>query len=89
MAEQEETLIEFPTDFPIKVMGETHDAFASTIIDLIRVHTPEFDASRVEMRASSGGRYISLTCTVFVTSKPQLDDIYRALSSHPAVKYVL
>jgi putative lipoic acid-binding regulatory protein len=89
MAEQEETLIEFPTDFPIKVMGETHDAFASTIIDLIRVHTPEFDASRVEMRASSGGRYISLTCTVFVTSKPQLDDIYRALSSHPAVKYIL
>jgi putative lipoic acid-binding regulatory protein len=89
MAEQEETLIEFPTDFPIKVMGETHDAFASTIIDLIRVHTPEFDASRVEMRASSGGRYISLTCTVFVTSKPQLDDIYRSLSSHPAVKYVL
>lgn len=89
MAEQEETLIEFPTDFPIKVMGETHDDFASTIIELIRVHTTEFDASRVEMRASSGGRYISLTCTVFVTSKPQLDDIYRALSSHPAVKYVL
>ena len=89
MADQEETLIEFPTDCPIKVMGETHDDFASTIIELIRVHTPEFDASRVEMRASSGGRYISLTCTVFVTSKPQLDDIYRALSSHPAGKYVL
>jgi putative lipoic acid-binding regulatory protein len=89
MAEQEETLIEFPTDFPIKVMGETHDEFATSIIDLIRIHTPEFDASRVEMRASSGGRYISLTCTVYVTSKPQLDDIYRALTSHPKVKYVL
>lgn len=88
MAEQE-TLIEFPTDFPIKVMGETHDEFASTILEVIREHLPEFDASRIEMRASSGGRYISLTCTVFVTSKPQLDDIYRSLSSHPSVKYVL
>lgn len=89
MAEEQETLIEFPTDFPIKVMGETHDEFATSIIDTIRIHMPEFDASRVEMRASSGGRYISLTCTVFVTSKPQLDDIYRALTSHPKVKYVL
>jgi putative lipoic acid-binding regulatory protein len=88
MADQE-TLIEFPTDFPIKVMGETHDEFASTILEVIRVHLPEFDASRIEMRASSGGRYISLTCTVYVTSKPQLDDIYRSLSSHPSVKYVL
>ena len=89
MADQEETLIEFPTDFPIKVMGETHDEFASTILEVIRTHLPDFDASRIEMRASSGGRYISLTCTVFVTSKPQLDDIYRSLTSHPKVKYVL
>ena len=89
MAEEQETLVEFPTDFPIKVMGETHDEFATSVIDIIRIHMPEFDASRVEMRASSGGRYISLTCTVFVTSKPQLDDIYRALTSHPKVKYVL
>ncbi|ROH84061.1 DUF493 domain-containing protein [Pseudomethylobacillus aquaticus] len=88
MAEQE-TLIEFPCDFPIKVMGETHDDFAATIVALIRQQLPEFDASRVEMRASSGGRYISLTCTVYVTSKPQLDDIYRTLSAHPMVKFTL
>lgn len=88
MAEQE-TLIEFPCDFPIKVMGETHDDFTATIVALIRQHLPAFDASRVEMRASSAGRYISLTCTVYVTSKPQLDDIYRTLSAHPMVKFTL
>ncbi|HWU35672.1 MAG TPA: DUF493 family protein [Methylovorus sp.] len=88
MADQE-TLIEFPCDFPIKVMGETHDAFSDTVVEVIRLHSPEFDATRVEMRASSGGRYISLTCYVYVTSKPQLDDIYRALTSHPSVKVVL
>ncbi|HEX5538381.1 MAG TPA: DUF493 domain-containing protein [Methylophilaceae bacterium] len=89
MAEQEKPLIEFPCDFPIKIMGDTHDEFTETIIAAIRSHLPEFDASHVEMRASSGGRYISLTCTVHVTSQAQLDDLYRLLTAHPMVKVVL
>lgn len=88
MAEQE-TLIEFPCDFPIKVMGETRDDFTRTIIEVIQGHVSEFDASKIEMRASTGGKYISITCFVYVTSKPQLDDIYRALTAHPFVKVVL
>ena len=85
----EETLIEFPCDFLIKVMGETSDDFANLMVQVIQVHEPKFDASKVDMRASSGGRFISLTCNVHVTSKVQLDNIYRALSEHPQVKYVL
>ena len=85
----EETLVEFPCDFLIKVMGETSDDFANTMVQVIQVHEPSFDASKVDMRASSGGRFISLSCSVYVTSKPQLDNIYRALSEHPLVKYVL
>ena len=88
MAEQE-TLIEFPCDFPIKIMGETCDEFTQTIVEVIKAHVSEFDASKIEMRASSGGKYISITCFVYVTSKPQLDDIYRALTAHPLVKVVL
>jgi uncharacterized protein len=84
-----ETLIEFPCDFPIKVMGETHADFTSEIIKTIQKVLPSFDASKIEMRGSSGGKYISLTCTVHVTSKPQLDDIYRAISAHPMVKFAL
>lgn len=84
-----ETLIEFPCDFPIKVMGEAREDFAEAIVAAIRNHLPDFDAERVEMRASSGGRYISLTCSVYVTSKPQLDEVYRALTAHPMVLVVL
>jgi uncharacterized protein len=84
-----ETLIEFPCDFPIKVMGETRDDFTAEIIKTISAVLPSFDAGKIEMRGSSGGKYISLTCTVHVTSKPQLDDIYRALTSHPMVKVTL
>ncbi len=84
-----ETLIEFPCDFPIKVMGETHVDFTNEIINVIKPLVPEFDLSKIEMRGSSGGKYISLTCTVYVTSKPQLDNIYRALTSHSMVKVAL
>jgi uncharacterized protein len=84
-----ETLIEFPCDFPIKVMGETHVDFSSEIIKTIQSQLPSFDASKIEMRGSTGGKYISLTCIVYVTSKPQLDDIYRALTAHPMVKFAL
>lgn len=84
-----ETLIEFPCDFPIKVMGETHTDFSAQMIQTIQKVLPSFDAAKVEMRSSSGGKYISLTCTVHVTSKPQLDDIYRALTAHPMVKFAL
>ena len=87
--EAQQTLIEFPCDFPIKVMGETHADFTTEIIKTIQATIPSFNASQIEMRGSSGGKYISLTCTVYVTSKPQLDDIYRALTSHPMVKVTL
>jgi len=88
MAKQD-TLIEFPCDFPIKVMGEAREDFAETIVRAIQTHLPEFHAGRTELRASSGGRYTSLTCMVHVTSKPQLDDLYRMLTAHPMVRVVL
>jgi putative lipoic acid-binding regulatory protein len=85
----DDTLIEFPCDFPIKVMGTRTDDFAQTIVEIVRKHAPDFAADTVEMRASSSGNYLSITCTVRAESKQQLDNLYRELSSHPAVKVVL
>ena len=87
--DETESLIVFPCDFPIKVMGETHEDFSAQIINTIRSHLPDFNEANIEMRGSSGGKYISLTCTVYVTSKLQLDDIYRALTTHPMIKVTL
>ena len=84
-----DSLIEYPSAFPIKIMGPTHDDFAQTILAVVQKHDPGFDAAKMEMRASSGGKYISLTCTITATSRPQLDAIYTELSSHPMVKVVL
>jgi len=82
-------LINFPCDFAIKVVGETHETFSATIIELIQRVVPEFTTDHIEMRASSAGKYISLTCTVYVFSQDQLDDVYRLLSAHPMVKFAL
>ncbi|NLR75287.1 MULTISPECIES: HP0495 family protein [Leeia] len=89
MSNTEDTLLTFPCAFPLKIMGVRQDDFAQTIVAVVLQHAPDFDASTVEMRASSSGNYLSLTCTVNATSKAQLDDLYRALSSHPLVKVVL
>ena len=84
-----ESLIVYPSDFPIKIMGITQDAFAQTIVDLVMLHDPDFHAGKMEMRPSSNGNYLSLTVTIRATSREQLDNLYRALSSHHMVKFVL
>jgi len=89
MTEPTESLIEYPSDFPIKIMGQMQDQFAQTMVELVTLHDPEFHAGKMEMRPSSGGNYLALTVTVRATSREQLDNLYRALSSHPMVKVVL
>ncbi|MDO8347060.1 MAG: DUF493 domain-containing protein [Rugosibacter sp.] len=82
-------LLEFPCDFPLKIMGATTDGFAQAIVAVVREHAPEFDAATMEMRPSRAGNYLALTCTIRATSQTQLDALYLALTAHPLVKVVL
>ncbi|MBL8421608.1 MAG: DUF493 domain-containing protein, partial [Dechloromonas sp.] len=68
---------------------KAEDELAQTVLEIVTRHAPDFDGARMEMRASSGGNYLSLTCTVVATSKPQLDALYMDLTAHPLVKVVL
>ena len=83
------TLLEFPCDFPLKIMGATAADFAQTIAAMVIKHAPDFDAAAMEMRPSKAGNYLSLTCTVRAVSQEQLDALYRDLTAHPMVKVVL
>jgi putative lipoic acid-binding regulatory protein len=89
MIDPKDSLIEYPSDFPLKIFGEAKPEFAQTIAEVVLAHAPDFDSSTIEMRSSSNSRYISLTCTIRATSREQLDNLYRALTSHPLVKMVL
>jgi hypothetical protein len=83
------SLIEFPSLFPIKVMGENAADFEDAMLEIARSHDPALDRNLVTSRPSSGGKYLALTFTVTATSRQQLDDLYRALSAHPQVRMVL
>lgn len=84
-----DSLIEYPCAFPIKVMGAQVAGFEDAIVTVARHFDPQFDASTVERRPSSSGNYLGLTITVTATSREQLDELYRTLSTHPMVKVVL
>lgn len=85
----DESLLEFPCDFPIKIMGATREDFAQAILKVVQAHAPDFDAANLDMRASGKGNYLAVTCTIRAVSRDQLDNLYRDLSSHPYVKIVL
>jgi putative lipoic acid-binding regulatory protein len=85
----EESLISYPTDFPIKVMGRKEARFAHNVLVIVRRHAPDFDAATMELRPSRQGNYLSVTCTIRATSREQLDALYRELCDHPSVVMVL
>ncbi len=84
-----ESLIEYPSQFPIKVMGTKADGLVQAITLIARQFDPAFDATTIELRESKGGKYLGVTITVTATSRAQLDALYQALSTHPMVKVVL
>ena len=83
------TLIDYPCEFPIKIMGKDERGFAKSILIIVNRHIPGFDDKSVETRASKKNKYLSLTCTVYVVSQSQLDALYQELCDHPMVLMVL
>ena len=88
-APRKDSLIEYPSLFPIKVMGVKVDGLVHAITQVAHQFDPAFDASTIELRESSGGKYLGVTITVMATSREQLDELYRTLSTHPMVRVVL
>jgi len=84
-----ESLIEYPSLFPIKVMGLKVDGMVHAVTSIAERFDPAFDAATIELRESKGGKYLGVTITVTATSREQLDELYRTLTSHPMVKVVL
>jgi uncharacterized protein len=85
----EQSLIEYPCHFPIKVMGAHAPGFPEAMVRVAQAFDPGFDPTTIEHRPSKAGRYLGLTLSVWVTSREQLDELYRTLTSHPMVRIVL
>lgn len=85
----EESLIEYPCDFPIKIMGKSQAGFTQSVLAIVKTYAPDFDDTTLEVRPSKNGTYLSLTCTIQATSRTQLDSLYQALHDHPMVTMLL
>ena len=83
------TLLEYPCDFPIKILGHTQAGFAQAVLEVVKRHAADFDGATMELRASKRRKYLSVTCVIRATSREQLDALYQELCDHPMVVMVL
>ena len=89
MIENQDSIIEFPCDFPIKVIGKSSTRLSGLVLSIIRRHISDFLAESMCSKKSGKGKYTSVTITVRVSSKNILDAIYNDLSSDPEIIIVL
>lgn len=86
---ERESLIEFPCQFPIKIMGPATDAFMADIRAVVDTHSPGLPESAWTIRPSAKGNFVGMTVMVAAVSQSQLDAIYRGITAHPDVKMCL
>ncbi len=84
-----DSVISYPLEFPIKVMGLNQPGFLPAMTAVFRKHAPDFDPSTIVSRPSREGKYVSLTMSIMARSREQLDALYRELSDHPMVTMAL
>ena len=89
MSDESSATIEFPCDYPIKIVGTDGADFRESVIELTRRHAPEVTAENVSVRSSRHGTYASVTIVIRATGEPQLKRLHRELTSHPSVRLVL
>lgn len=86
---EQPSLIEYPSDFPLKILGHTQPGFAQAILAVVKKHAPDFEDATLAMKTSKKGKYLSVTCVIRATSREQLDAVYQELCDHPMVVMVL
>ena len=89
MDEHSIDILEFPCEFPLRVIGDEADDFYDFVLDVVRRHVPELDDQSVSAQPSSNGRYISIRMKFTAASRQQMDALYIELSSHSRVRFIL
>lgn len=86
---QRESVLEFPCEFPIKVMGRADSDLDAVVFSIVRAHVPDIGEGAIRSRKSRHGRYQAVTVTITARSQDQLDDIYRELTASEHVLMAL
>jgi putative lipoic acid-binding regulatory protein len=86
---QNEALWEFPMHYPLRIMGEARHPMREIIATILQRHVPEFDPAQMNERPSSGGKYVSISVTVYVTRKEQINNMYADFAACEHIRMVL
>ena len=86
---ENESLLEFPCDFPVKIVGRAGEDFEDLALAIVTRHAPGFDRARAYSRLSRDGNFVAITCTIVARSQEQLDRLYQELSDHNLVLMAL
>lgn len=86
---QEDTLLEFPARFPIKIMGKNTPEFRSAVLQIINACIPEKDRLEIREQLSKGDKYLGMTVVAMFYEKPAIDAVYQALTAEPLVLMAL
>jgi uncharacterized protein len=89
MDEHSIEILEFPCEFPLRVIGDDADDFHDFVLDIVRSHVPELDDQSVSAQPSSNGRYLSIRMKFTADSRQQVDALYIELSGHSRVRFIL
>ncbi|MGI9293405.1 MAG: HP0495 family protein [Pseudomonadales bacterium] len=81
--------IEFPCDYPIKVLGEVSAGFEDMVVHIMHKHDPEFDPASATQSDSRNGNYVSIRAVIRATGEDQLQALFAELKQTGRVKMVL
>jgi putative lipoic acid-binding regulatory protein len=87
--EESKPVLQFPCDFPLKVIGHNTDDFESFVIEIVHHHVPDLDVTIVDTKLSGGGKYLSVSMNFIADSREQMDALYKELSSYERVVWIL
>ena len=86
---KDQTLMTFPCEFQIKIIGNNSELFVVEIIEITRKHFPDTQQKAIEKKPSQQGNYLAISITLYVEDQPTLDALYMDLTQHPDIKMVL
>ena len=88
-ADQQPAGLEFPCDYPVKAMGRTEDEFRDQVVEIVQRHVGPVKDDQIRSRSSSAGNFQSITVTVHVETRAQLESIYTDLAACEQVLWTL
>lgn len=84
-----EPLLQFPCDYPIKVVGRTSDTLRARIDAIVSTHVPDLNPSLTTERPSANGNFLAISYAVVAVSAAQVEALVTDLKAAPDVLIVI